>query len=79
LPALFGKHIKKNIIYDLLNENEIHNINYNSLYQWYNLSGIVTQTLNADPYFADIRSTYTNSTTSDGKQFEVNYMFAYDL
>jgi hypothetical protein len=45
LPALFGKHIKKNIIYDLLNENEIHNINYNSLYQWYNLSDLVQDTM----------------------------------
>lgn len=37
LPALFNKHIKKNIIYDLLNNNNIDKININSSYQWYNL------------------------------------------
>jgi nucleoside-diphosphate-sugar epimerase len=36
LPALFGKHLKKNILFDLINNNEIHKINYNSKYQWYN-------------------------------------------
>jgi len=37
LPALFGNNLKKNIIYDLLNNNNINNININSYYQWYNL------------------------------------------
>ena len=37
LPALFGKGLKKNIIYDLINNNQIENIPYNSLFQWYNL------------------------------------------
>lgn len=46
LPALFGKHIKKNIIYDLLNNNEIHKIKYNSTYQWYNLDRLVDDTNN---------------------------------
>lgn len=46
LPALFGKHIKKNIIFDLLNNNEIHKINYNSSYQWYNLNELAKDTLN---------------------------------
>lgn len=37
LPALFGKGLKKNIIFDLLNNNEIKNIPINSSFQWYNL------------------------------------------
>lgn len=37
LSALFGKGLKKNIIYDLLNNNQVNNINYNSQFQWYNL------------------------------------------
>lgn len=44
LPALFGKHIKKNIIYDLLNNNQIEKINYNSSYQWYNLDKLIDDT-----------------------------------
>lgn len=40
LPALFNKHIKKNILYDLLNDNNIEQINPNSWYQWYNLDNL---------------------------------------
>lgn len=44
LPALFGKHIKKNILYDLLNDNNIEKINYNSSFQWYNLKNLFNDT-----------------------------------
>jgi hypothetical protein len=37
LPALFGKGLKKNIIYDLINNNQINNISLKSFFQWYNL------------------------------------------
>jgi nucleoside-diphosphate-sugar epimerase len=37
LPALFNKHIKKNILYDLINNND-NQININSSFQWYNLN-----------------------------------------
>jgi nucleoside-diphosphate-sugar epimerase len=37
LPALFNKHIKKNILFDLINSNNIESINSNSSFQWYNL------------------------------------------
>ena len=37
LPALFGKGLKKNIIYDLLNNNQIENIPLHSSFQWYDL------------------------------------------
>lgn len=37
LPALFNKHIKKNVLFDLIHNNNIDQINQNSYYQWYNL------------------------------------------
>jgi hypothetical protein len=40
LPAIYNKKIKKNIIYDLLNNNNINHINKNSYYQWYNLDNL---------------------------------------
>lgn len=42
LPGLFGKGIKKNIIYDLINNNEITNIPINSSFQWYDLNNLKT-------------------------------------
>ena len=42
LPALFGKGLKKNIIYDLINNNQIENIPINSSFQWYNLEWLKT-------------------------------------
>jgi hypothetical protein len=47
LPSLFGQHIKKNIIYDLINNNQIDQINYNSKFQWYNLDNL---SLDTDKY-----------------------------
>lgn len=38
LPALYGNGLKKNILYDLLNNNEIYKININSYFQWYNIN-----------------------------------------
>lgn len=40
LPALFNKKIKKNILFDLINENNVEEINSNSTYQWYNLDNL---------------------------------------
>jgi nucleoside-diphosphate-sugar epimerase len=40
LPALFNLHIKKNIIYDLIHNNNVEQINSNSSYQWYNLNNL---------------------------------------
>lgn len=38
LPGLFGSGLKKNIIYDLMNDNNIHLINSNNAFQWYPIS-----------------------------------------
>ena len=38
LPALFGKGLKKNIIYDLIHNNNIENIEKNTMFQWYDLN-----------------------------------------
>lgn len=37
LPALFGPGLKKNAIYDLLNDNQIEKIDSRSVFQFYNL------------------------------------------
>ena len=37
LPALFNNLIKKNVLYDLINNNNVEQINKNGIYQWYNL------------------------------------------
>ena len=37
LPGLVGHGLKKNIIFDLLNNNNIEQINANSAFQWFNL------------------------------------------
>ena len=38
LPALFGKGLKKNVIYDLIHQNQIENIEKNTKFQWYDLN-----------------------------------------
>lgn len=40
LPALFNKKIKKNVLFDLINNNNIESINCNSYFQWYNLDNL---------------------------------------
>jgi nucleoside-diphosphate-sugar epimerase len=37
LPNLFGAGLKKNVVFDLLHNNEIHKINSAGVYQYYNL------------------------------------------
>lgn len=37
LPALFNNLIKKNVLYDLIHNNNVNQINQNSIFQWYNL------------------------------------------
>jgi hypothetical protein len=40
LPALFNKNIKKNVLYDLIHNNNVEQINQNSFFQWYNLDNL---------------------------------------
>lgn len=49
LPALFHRLIKKNILFDLLHQNNIEQINGNSSYQWYDLNDLWEDTQNVTP------------------------------
>ncbi len=40
LPGLFGMGLKKNAVYDLLHNNELHKVNAEGSYQFYNLDRI---------------------------------------
>lgn len=48
LPALYGKHIKKNILFDLLNNNQVTNISINSAFQWYDLNDLINDIKNSE-------------------------------
>lgn len=42
LPGLFGNFLKKNVLFDLKNSNNLDQINLNSRYQWYYLQDLVS-------------------------------------
>jgi hypothetical protein len=41
LPALFNNLIKKNVLYDLIHNNNVDQINQNSTFQWYNIDNLM--------------------------------------
>jgi len=43
LPAIFGKGLKKNILFDLLNNNQIENINPKDKFQWFDLKFLYSE------------------------------------
>lgn len=55
LPALYSPDIKKNVLFDFLNNNNVENINANSVFQWYNLKNLVFDV----EYYS---TTYSNQT-----------------
>lgn len=40
LPALFGKNLKKNFLFDIINKNSLAGFHPDSKFQWYNLKDI---------------------------------------
>lgn len=40
LPGVFGNKLKKNVIFDLLNNHNLNNIYSNDIFQWYDLSNL---------------------------------------
>ena len=56
LPALFSKDIKKNVLFDLLNNNNVNQVNVNSIFQWYNLEYLYGDIIfNDEHYKHDLR------------------------
>lgn len=75
LPALFGMGLKKNIIFDLINNNQIEKIPINSKFQWYDL----------DWLFGDINRSILNNIrvinlfSEPLETLEIIKLFSYDI
>jgi hypothetical protein len=48
LPALFGPDLRKNILYDLLHDNQVDKIDPAARFQFYDLSGLWSDILTAE-------------------------------
>lgn len=74
LPGVFGNYLKKNILYDLLNNNNINQINKNSSFQWYFLDDLYDDIQN----FKNKKIKIVNLFTEPIKTEEIIHMFFQD-
>lgn len=65
LPGLFGDYLKKNIIYDLINDNNLEQINTNSKFQWYFLDNIYSDLQKYKKKNIKIINLFTEPITND--------------
>jgi len=76
LPALFSKDIKKNVLFDLLNNNNVDKINVNSVYQWYNLDYLYGDIIfNDEHYKHDLRYKFNMFAEGVDTKHIVNELF----
>lgn len=50
LPGLFGHGLRKNVIYDLLNDNEVDKIHADAIFQWYPVDRLWSDIAKASEY-----------------------------
>jgi hypothetical protein len=83
LPSLFGPGLKKNILFDVKNNNQIEKINRNSLHQWYNMerlekdlekiNSIDAVKFNFFPEPIETKEILEGHVGHDGERFEYNF------
>lgn len=59
LPALYGKYLKKNVIFDLINNNQLEKINLNSYYQWYDLNDLANHIKQFSSFDGEVFNLFT--------------------
>jgi len=64
LPALFGKGLKKNIIFDLMHDNCLNMINPLSSFQWYSLSRLKSDIETAEKNNLKLVNLFTQPVTN---------------
>ena len=59
LPALFGVGLKKNSLFDLMNDNNVRDINSNSRLQWYSMHWLWEDIVDSDEYSQNVVNLYS--------------------